>query len=107
VDSLPFILLVALFVAAAAAVWVAGIHLSKATEVLDARLRLGSALGGLIVLAVATNLPEIAITVSAVVSGNLELIFRPQRRIIGMGVDSFVVLVLHALGTAGLFAVSG
>lgn len=34
------------------------------------------------------------------------LIFRPQRRIIGMGVDSFMVLALYALGMVGLFAIS-
>ena len=34
------------------------------------------------------------------------LIFRPQRRIIGMGVDSFVVLALYAVGIGGLFAIS-
>ena len=34
------------------------------------------------------------------------LLFRPNRRIAGMGVDSFVVLVLYALGVAGLFAIA-
>ena len=35
------------------------------------------------------------------------LVFRPQRRIARMGVDSLAVLVLYALGVAGLFAVAG
>jgi len=35
------------------------------------------------------------------------LVFRPQRRRARMGVDSIVVLVLYALGVAGLFAVAG
>jgi cation:H+ antiporter len=34
------------------------------------------------------------------------LLFRPQRRILGMGVDSFVVLMLYAVGVAGLFAIA-
>ncbi|MFN3948504.1 hypothetical protein [Microbacterium sp.] len=68
-----------IFVAAAAVVWVAGIQLSKATDVLDARLHLGSALGGLIVRAAATNLPEIA-TVSAAISGNLDVAVGNTRR---------------------------
>jgi hypothetical protein len=50
-----------IFIAAAATVWVAGILLSSATDALDLRLGLGEALGGAILLAVATNLPEIAI----------------------------------------------
>jgi cation:H+ antiporter len=35
------------------------------------------------------------------------LIFRPQRRVLGMGVDSLVVLIVYLLGIAGLFAVAG
>jgi cation:H+ antiporter len=34
------------------------------------------------------------------------LIFRPARRIARMGLDSLVVLVLYALGVAGLFAIA-
>jgi cation:H+ antiporter len=34
------------------------------------------------------------------------LLFRPDRRIARMGVDSLVVLVLYAAGVAGLFAIA-
>jgi cation:H+ antiporter len=34
------------------------------------------------------------------------LIFRPHRRLLGMGIDSLVVLVLYTLGVAGLIAVA-
>ena len=60
-----------IFAAAAAAVWVAGIQLSNSTDALDSRLGLGEALGGVLLLAVATNLPEIAITSSAALGHNL------------------------------------
>jgi len=147
--SLPVLLLI--FAAAAAVVWVAGIQLSNQTDVLAARLHLGAALGGLILLAIATNLPEIAITVSAALSGNVGVAvgnilggiaiqtvvlvaldrFGPKGRplmyraaslvlviegalvvavlavvVAGMGIDSFVVLVLYAVGVAGLFAIA-
>lgn len=98
-DSLPFALLVGIFVAAAAVVWVAGIQLSKATDVLDARLHLGSALGGLIVLAVATNLPEIAITVSAAVSGNLDVAV--GNILGGIALQTVVLVILDAFGKRG------
>lgn len=98
-DALPFPLLVVIFVAAAAVVWVAGIQLSKATDVLDARLHLGSALGGLIVLAVATNLPEIAITVSAAVSGNLEVAV--GNILGGIALQTVVLVILDAFGKRG------
>ena len=67
----PVWLLVVVFVGAGAAIWVAGIQLSDQTDVLTMRLGLGSALGGLILLAIATNLPEIAIVAAAAVSGDL------------------------------------
>jgi len=63
--------LVLIFAVAAGAIWVAGIHLSSSTDVLDTRLGLGEALGGAILLAIATNLPEIAIVVSAALSHSL------------------------------------
>lgn len=34
------------------------------------------------------------------------LIFRPSRRVLNMGIDSLVVLVLYVLGTVGLIAVA-
>ncbi|MDQ1138035.1 cation:H+ antiporter [Microbacterium sp. SORGH_AS 1204] len=98
-DSLPLPLLVVIFVAAAAVVWVAGIQLSKATDVIDARLHLGSALGGLIVLAVATNLPEIAITVSAAVSGNLDVAV--GNILGGIALQTVVLVILDAFGKRG------
>lgn len=98
-ESLPLALLVVIFVIAAAVVWVAGIQLSKATDVLDARLHLGSALGGLIVLAVATNLPEIAITVSAAVSGNLEVAV--GNILGGIALQTVVLVILDAFGKRG------
>jgi len=98
-DSLPLWLLVVVFVAGAAVIWVAGIQLSKTTDVLDARLHLGSALGGLIVLAVATNLPEIAITVSAGLSGSIEV--AAGNLLGGIALQTVVIAVLDALGKRG------
>ncbi|MCM6763318.1 sodium:calcium antiporter [Rathayibacter sp. ZW T2_19] len=98
-DGLPFVVLVVIFLAAAAVVWIAGIQLSKATDVLDARLHLGSALGGLIVLAVATNLPEIAITVSAALSGNLDVAV--GNILGGIALQTVVLVVLDLFGKRG------
>lgn len=52
-------------------IWIAGVKLADTTDILSSRLHLGKALGGIIMLAVATNLPEVAITVSAALAGNL------------------------------------
>jgi cation:H+ antiporter len=69
--GLSLILLLAIFAGCAAVIWIAGVRLADTTDILSSRLHLGKALGGIIVLAVATNLPEIAITVSAALSGEL------------------------------------
>ena len=56
-STLPTVILLGIFVASAVVIWIAGIQLSDYTDVLAERLHLGEALGGLILLAVATNLP--------------------------------------------------
>ena len=66
-------LLVLVFVAGSAATWGAGVALSKTTDALDVRLGLGEELGGILLLAIAGSLPEVAITISAAASGNLGL----------------------------------
>src|SRR5262249_45861906 len=65
--------LVLVFVAGGVATWMAGLVLSTTTDVVDDRFGLGQALGGLILLGIAGTLPEIAITASAALAGNLGL----------------------------------
>ncbi len=85
----PLVLLV--FVAAAVATWLAGTLLSKTTDALDARLGLGEELGGLLLLAIAGSLPELAITVSAAASGHLDL--AAGNLIGGIAVQTMVLVV--------------
>ncbi|MCW2967635.1 MAG: sodium:calcium antiporter [Solirubrobacteraceae bacterium] len=70
---MPTLALLAIFLGSAAAIWVAGTRLSRTTDSLDGRFGLGQALGGLILLGIATSLPELAITVSAAASGHIEV----------------------------------
>src|SRR5690242_2365307 len=73
IGSLGTLPLVLVFAVSAAAIWAAGTKLAGATDALDTRLGIGSAFGGLILLAIVTNLPEIAITASAAVQDHLGL----------------------------------
>ena len=95
-SSLSLPLLVLVFAAAAAAVWLAGIQLSETTDVLSSRLGLGEALGGLILLAFATNLPEIAITITAALAHNLGIAI--GNILGGIAIQTVVLVLLDAFG---------
>jgi cation:H+ antiporter len=73
VAAVPTPGLIAIFLAGAVATWLAGTMLARTTDALDRRLGIGEDLGGVILLAFAGSLPEIAITISAAASGNLDL----------------------------------
>ncbi len=91
--------LILLFLAGAVATWMAGILLSKTTDALDARLNLGEELGGLLLLAIAGSLPELAITISAAASGNLGI--AAGNLIGGIAVQTMVLLICDfAVGPA-------
>src|SRR5881227_2058884 len=93
-SSLP--LLVVAFVAAAAGVWIAGIWLSRTTDVLAQRLHLGAALAGSILLAFTTNLPEVAITASAALAHNLGI--ATGNILGGIAIQTVVLAVLDRWG---------
>jgi cation:H+ antiporter len=88
-------LLVLIFIAASAVTWVAGVGLSKTTDALDVRLGFGEELGGIILLAVAGSLPELAITISAASSGHLGL--AAGNLIGGIAVQTMVLVVCDAV----------
>ena len=67
--STPVILI--LFVAAGALIWWAGGVLAATTDAIDAHFGWGEGLGGAVFLAIATNLPEVAIIAGGAFSGSL------------------------------------
>jgi len=58
---------IVVFILAAAVTWYAGIWLARAVDAIDTRFDLGSAFGGLLLLGIATSLPEIAVAVTAAI----------------------------------------
>jgi len=99
--------LVLIFAAAAGAVWVAGINLSHSTDTLDVRLGIGEALGGAILLAIATNLPEIAITASAALSHSLGIAIGKEAALttraasLILGLEGLLVILVLAISVMG------
>ncbi len=95
-SGLPSWLLLVVFVGSAGVIWVSGVKLSDTTDVIAERLHLGSALGGLILLAIATNLPEITITVSAAMAHQLDIAV--GNILGGIAVQTVVLAALDAFG---------
>jgi len=96
VESLTVPVLLLIFVVSAVAIWFAGIKLSKTVDFLASHFGFGEALGGLIMLAIVTNLPEIAITVSAALQHNLELAI--GNILGGIAIQTVVLVVLDVFG---------
>ncbi len=103
-SGLPLPVLALVFLGAAAAVWIAGTYLSRTTDVLDTRLGLGEAFGGLILLAIVTNLPEIAIVASAAMTHQLGLAV--GNILGGIAMQTVVLVLLDIIGLPGTIALS-
>ena len=72
--SFPLWTNLAIFAVAAALVWLAGTRLARYADAIGARTKLSKAFLGMILLGVATSLPEIATTVTAGLLGNAQLV---------------------------------
>jgi cation:H+ antiporter len=95
-ESLSLPILLFIFGVSAVVIWFAGIKLSETADILSIHFGLGEALGGLILLAIVTNLPEIAITVSAALQNNLDLAI--GNILGGIAIQTVVLVVLDVFG---------
>ncbi len=71
--GLPLWSIVALFVLAGAVIWWAGTVLAFSTDAIDAYAGWGEGMGGAVFLAIATNLPEVAIVAGCVYTHTMSL----------------------------------
>ncbi len=79
-----------LFAAAACAIWYAGTKLERFADAIATRTKLGQAFVGMVLLAAATSLPELATTLTAVWIGNVSL---AVHNLLGSVVFNTLVLV--------------
>ncbi|MDQ2671027.1 MAG: sodium:calcium antiporter, partial [Gemmatimonadota bacterium] len=73
VESWSLGIVIAVFAAAAGAVWIAGTGLARYAAALSDRTGIGKAFVGMLLLGGITSLPEVAVTVSASIGGNAPL----------------------------------
>lgn len=88
--------LIPIFIVAAIAVWFAGVRLTQTTDAIDSRFGIGQALGGMILLAITTNLPEIAIVVSASIAHNIGIAI--GNILGGIAIQTVVLVILDGFG---------
>lgn len=69
-ETLPLPLSLALFAAAAAAVWAAAVRLTRRVDAIATRTGIGQEMAGLLLLGGVTSLPEMAVAVTATVQGS-------------------------------------
>ena len=72
-SSLSTPLLLALFIASGALIWWAGGILASTTDAIDVHFGWGEGFGGAVFLAIATNLPEVAIIAGGAYAGDLSV----------------------------------
>lgn len=96
-QNFSLLLLLAIFIVGGVAIWISGIHLSKSTGFLSRHFGLGNAMGGMILLALVTNLPEVAIVISASLHNNMEIAVGDILG--GISMQTLVLVVLDVFGT--------
>lgn len=96
VSSLSFPLLAGIFIIAAVAIWFSGIKISDTTDALSKHFGLGEALGGLMILAIVTNLPEMVIVITAALQNNFGLAI--GNILGGIAIQTVVLVVLDVFG---------
>ncbi len=88
--------LLAIFLAAAGVIWWAGIILAFTTDAIDTHFGWGEGVGGAILLAIATNLPEIAIIVGCAFTNSMDLAV--GNILGGIAIQTVVLVILDGPG---------
>lgn len=102
--TLPLIALIPVFLISGYAIWIAGTHLSSATDAIDNHFGLGEAVGGLVFLSFATNLPEIAIVISAALAHQVGIAV--GNILGGIAMQTLVLVVLDGAGLGRVASLS-
>lgn len=88
--------LVILFLASTIAIWISGIKLTKAIDAITTHFGLGEAFGGMVFLAIITNLPEIAITTVAASHRDYDIAI--SNILGGIAIQTVVLVLIDVFG---------
>jgi cation:H+ antiporter len=88
--------LIILFAISGVIIWLAGVKISLATDTLSKYFNFGEAIGGIIFLAIVTNLPEIAITSIAAYNSHLEI--AASNILGGIAIQTVVLVLIDCFG---------
>ena len=95
-NSLSSILLIVIFLIATIAIWITGIKLTKAIDAITSHFGLGEAFGGMVFLAIITNLPEIAITTVAAAHRDYDIAI--SNILGGIAIQTVVLVLIDIFG---------
>ena len=85
-----------IFMLAALAIWLLGVKLIKAIDAITSYYELGGAFGGMVFLAIVTNLPEIAITAVAAYTKNYDIAI--SNLLGGIAIQTVVLVLIDIFG---------
>lgn len=88
--------LILIFIISTVAIWISGIKLTKAIDAITSHYGLGEAFGGMVFLAIITNLPEIAITTIAAMHKNYDIAI--SNILGGIAIQTVVLVLIDVFG---------
>lgn len=88
--------LILIFIISTIAIWISGIKLTKAIDAITSHYGLGEAFGGMVFLAIITNLPEIAITTVAAFHKNYDIAI--SNILGGIAIQTVVLVLIDVFG---------
>ena len=89
-------ILIGIFLFSTVAIWIAGIKITKAIDAITMHFNLGEAFGGMVFLAIVTNLPEIAITAVAAYHHDYDIAV--SNLLGGIAIQTVVLVLIDGFG---------
>ena len=96
IGSFSSSLLLAIFILSTITIWISGVKLTKAIDAITSQYNLGEAFGGMVFLAIVTNLPEIAIICVAAYNRNYDIAI--SNILGGIAIQTVVLVLIDIFG---------